>query len=174
MKCGRTRSRTRRRQSRTMTFASPESAEWRTDPALSRNLKPPALSRWSIHILSVEAKHRHGRVAVIGPSPRGRRRSELGQNRRFGTPLRRVWNTAMNRHSVPNVGDPLVSVPSGAAERRSRMCHKYALAGLLGYVRVPTKGDAALISLCARVLCRSGHRVRGTPSAEIMPFLRGG
>ncbi len=26
-----------------------KSAEWRTDPALSRNLKPPAFSRWRIH-----------------------------------------------------------------------------------------------------------------------------
>ncbi len=26
-------------------------AKWRTDPALCRNLKPPAFSRWSIHLI---------------------------------------------------------------------------------------------------------------------------
>jgi len=42
-------SRTRRRRSRTTTLPSPESAGRRTDPALSRNLKPPPFRRWSIH-----------------------------------------------------------------------------------------------------------------------------
>ena len=49
------------RQNGTMTFASLKSAEWRTDPALSRNLKPPAFSRWSIHtIYEQDTKCLHG------------------------------------------------------------------------------------------------------------------
>src|ERR1700681_1098920 len=37
-----------------------ESAEWRTDPALSRTLKPPPFRRWSVHIVRIRYRHRAG------------------------------------------------------------------------------------------------------------------
>ena len=40
--------------------------------------------------------------------------------------------------------------------RTSPLCQKYALAGVPGYVRVPTKEDVARIRLCARAQYHSG------------------
>ncbi len=98
----------------------------------------------------------------------------LGHELPFAVTRNQVCNAAVNRRSALNVGNAAVCRPGNVPGRTHALCQKHALAGAPGYFRVPTKGDAALISLCARVLCRSGHRVRGTPSAEIMPFLRGG
>ena len=54
--------------------------------------------------------------------------SGLGHKPTFATPLRHVWNVAVNRHSAPNVGNALKNGPSGAGMRRSGLCQNATLA----------------------------------------------
>jgi len=50
--------------------------------------------------------------------------SPSGHERAFSVALDRVCNAPMNRHSALSVGNGASNGPSGAAKRRSELCHK--------------------------------------------------